>query len=616
MHEPSEPVAPVVATTSEPALRIDWAGVDAWLADPRDEELRFAARHLLQSVLPGFLGGIDWVLECLRWPCLLVVDGEAATPRGQLTVRTSSTEAALALASSFEPVLQILSSAGTASEVRSGLKVATTAAGELFFGCEQADFFVALGEPRAPEFQPKARDLAPELEPRILLTLDAKRLSAMAWPAALELGADPAQRLARLEGWPSTFEFGCAGERSNWVWRTNAEAREDAALPNASLALVPSSAVQASVGHGVPAALLDVEALPLSVAYLGGFVESHRELASALVASLGKAFGIYSIEAPWRESGFATVAFAEVMDAARLESALASMLELLEQRPTAPTERFELKTVTLAGVKARVLTLGRLPRTVEVALAIHGGHVFLAETARALELALALPRSGASLLDRSELAGARGAGLHSLSFTDVARVATALEPLHALLFELLTRPPGERTHAQSKSLHERLVGAHPSIEQVTLEHGQLVTRGTGDSSLHALFCSQSIQGSSFAGALFQSIDAPAPPPANEVERAEADLRALCNAVDSYAIENAGRYPDSLMALVTPDEAGFTYLKGTEVPRDPWGREYGFEWDGSHPDGPRVFSLGADGLPGGTGADRDLDGRELSRLAPK
>ncbi|WP_081465970.1 type II secretion system protein GspG [Stigmatella aurantiaca] len=40
----------------------------------------------------------------------------------------------------------------------------------------------------------------------------------------------------------------------------------------------------------------------------------------------------------------------------------------------------------------------------------------------------------------------------------------------------------------------------------------------------------------------------------------------------------------------------------QLPRDPWGHPYGDELRG---EGPVVWSLGADGRPGGEGTDSDL-----------
>lgn len=89
-------------------------------------------------------------------------------------------------------------------------------------------------------------------------------------------------------------------------------------------------------------------------------------------------------------------------------------------------------------------------------------------------------------------------------------------------------------------------------------------------------------------------------------KAKADIVAIVNALDSFAIENEGRYPPTLLPLVTPDANGFTFLSIDHVPRDPWGREYEY-----FPPNPLrrefiVRSLGSDGVPGGSGEAQDLD----------
>jgi len=91
-----------------------------------------------------------------------------------------------------------------------------------------------------------------------------------------------------------------------------------------------------------------------------------------------------------------------------------------------------------------------------------------------------------------------------------------------------------------------------------------------------------------------------------ITKAKADITAIANAVDQYAIENAGRYPDSLELLVTPDENGFTFLKGEVVPKDPWGFEYGYEPPAAGSQTYRVLSYGKDGSPGGEGDNADID----------
>ncbi|NOT31578.1 MAG: type II secretion system major pseudopilin GspG [Planctomycetes bacterium] len=86
--------------------------------------------------------------------------------------------------------------------------------------------------------------------------------------------------------------------------------------------------------------------------------------------------------------------------------------------------------------------------------------------------------------------------------------------------------------------------------------------------------------------------------------AEANIMTIAQALDSYAVENMGRYPDTLEALVTPDENGHTFLNRETVPTDPWGQPYVYE----PPSGGRklnVISYGKDTAPGGEGDDADI-----------
>lgn len=85
-----------------------------------------------------------------------------------------------------------------------------------------------------------------------------------------------------------------------------------------------------------------------------------------------------------------------------------------------------------------------------------------------------------------------------------------------------------------------------------------------------------------------------------------DLVAIESALENYAINNSGRYPDSLEPLVTPDVNGHTYLKGTILPRDPWKNEYQYEPPGPGQPQPKIYTLGKDMQPGGEGDDRDVD----------
>lgn len=98
---------------------------------------------------------------------------------------------------------------------------------------------------------------------------------------------------------------------------------------------------------------------------------------------------------------------------------------------------------------------------------------------------------------------------------------------------------------------------------------------------------------------------------SQVGKAKADIVAIVNALDQFAVENNGRYPDSLEALVTPDSNGNTYLNQEVVPKDPWKNEYGYEPPGAGQSKPRVFTMGADGVPGGEAKDADFDNIQIA-----
>ena len=93
---------------------------------------------------------------------------------------------------------------------------------------------------------------------------------------------------------------------------------------------------------------------------------------------------------------------------------------------------------------------------------------------------------------------------------------------------------------------------------------------------------------------------------SQVGIAKGEIIQIVQALDQFAIENNGRYPDSLDELVTPDEQGVAYLDGDAAPTDPWGYEYGYEPPEGSTGKPRVYTLGADGSPGGEGKDSDFD----------
>lgn len=83
------------------------------------------------------------------------------------------------------------------------------------------------------------------------------------------------------------------------------------------------------------------------------------------------------------------------------------------------------------------------------------------------------------------------------------------------------------------------------------------------------------------------------------EKARADVVQLANALEQYAIRNAGKYPESLEALVQPDGNGHTCLNARVLPPDPWKHAYRYEPPSPGVPGsrPRIASDGPDGQAG-------------------
>ena len=97
---------------------------------------------------------------------------------------------------------------------------------------------------------------------------------------------------------------------------------------------------------------------------------------------------------------------------------------------------------------------------------------------------------------------------------------------------------------------------------------------------------------------------------SKVKAAKIQIQSFSSALDLFYLD-AGRYPSSsegLTALVKP-AAGLTawngpYLKGGNVPNDPWGKAYLYRSPGER-SAYEIVSYGADGQEGGTGTAADI-----------
>lgn len=98
----------------------------------------------------------------------------------------------------------------------------------------------------------------------------------------------------------------------------------------------------------------------------------------------------------------------------------------------------------------------------------------------------------------------------------------------------------------------------------------------------------------------------------KVSKAKADIQALEAALTMYRIDNS-RFPTTdqgLQALVQKpsDPAIKNWKPGgylERISKDPWGNEYQYAYPGTHGKDYDLFSMGADGQPGGEGLDADI-----------
>ena len=100
-----------------------------------------------------------------------------------------------------------------------------------------------------------------------------------------------------------------------------------------------------------------------------------------------------------------------------------------------------------------------------------------------------------------------------------------------------------------------------------------------------------------------------------IAAAKHDITAIMQSLKLYHLDN-GRYPTSeqgLQALVTRPQSAPAptnwkpYLD--KLPKDQWGNGYQYLNPGVHGE-IDVFSLGADGQPGGSGADAEIGSWQL------
>ena len=97
-----------------------------------------------------------------------------------------------------------------------------------------------------------------------------------------------------------------------------------------------------------------------------------------------------------------------------------------------------------------------------------------------------------------------------------------------------------------------------------------------------------------------------------ITKAKSDIQGLETALQMYRLDNS-KYPTTdqgLAALVTqPTDPSIRHWRVggylQRISKDPWGVEYQYQAPGSHSKEYDLFTLGADGQPGGDGVNADI-----------
>ena len=95
-----------------------------------------------------------------------------------------------------------------------------------------------------------------------------------------------------------------------------------------------------------------------------------------------------------------------------------------------------------------------------------------------------------------------------------------------------------------------------------------------------------------------------------ITAARSQIQNFMTALGSYKLDT-GMFPTTeqgLQALRVKPE-GVNQWSGPympqDIPKDPWGHDYGYKYPGEHGDEPDIICLGQDGQPGGEGLNADI-----------
>lgn len=645
-------------------LIVHYGGVETLLTDPRDAGL-VRALELVDERLLELLeelgrpapppGSFELLREALHspWTLRLGLDGAGPVPvRATLAIRPGDPARAAALAQRVQDLVRLFGLPSTSADEHPGLTEVETPGGTLYHGTleEGRTYLVAWGEPDARPWD-GAGLLPPGARTSGALALDLGRLLDLVRanlpeddPEAEEVrrmlafvGLEPGVpvQMALASG-PGPVQAHSAMRYQSWARLAAASgALADGPLAPATLALVPDDATLVSLTRWEPTMLAQLfEVMGPEALEARGQLEELLGLALGpdLLEPLGATFGLYLSDATGGGGLASAVALAEVDDEARLGATLAALSAQLRDLALEEAEgRVRVRSFEHGGAVGYQLDFPGLPVPLSPCLAVAHGHLFAAATPGALVAALdaaAQPDGGRTGWRAGVAAAGLGApdDLQSLFYVDVPRFARAGYGPASLLGAGLAnavrsptdpaREPGLAWPAQHELLHD----ARPMVSMGRVVDGDLVTQTASDRSV-ALHVAAALgilpelaPGLLLLGAVGSEVrqqtltdhEAVDHAELEERDQAEIEIWQILSALDGWALENGGLYPESLEALTEPSgDDGLAWL--AELPLDPWGNPYVYVLDA---DGVRVLSYGADGVPGGEGEASDLSSAEL------
>ena len=350
------------------------------------------------------------------------------------------------------------------------------------------------------------------------------------------------------------------------------------------------------------------------------------DLETDLVEPLGDVSGLYFTSASGGGLG-SLVMLSSVDDGERLASSLESLASLATAMLAAEADgRVRLERWDPVGLDEAVgfrVVFPALPIPMAPVVLLHDGWLYAAPFADNAIDAARQAASGQSLLDapgfRAAFAALGEGPFHGLQYSDTAAhlqdYYVALRMLGELFDNLLlpldaNQPQMSRSTVPSfQALRD---GARPTLSVTRFTEDEVLVRGSMDGSV--LANASGIAGF-YSGAFLVGVAMSAVSPAMlSMAAAEAEMGfepevwetggPLMDALQQYALQNDGRWPKSLDELTTPDANGARYLD--QLPADPWGHPFRYEAPTEDRPWPRLYSTGADGLEGGVGAAADVE----------